>query len=55
MDNDFEKALKEVLQKSRELTRQSEKLSAQTKALMEQYRQRKKEEADSGRKKLGST
>jgi hypothetical protein len=55
MDIDFEKALREVMQKSQELTRQSEELAAKTEALLAQFRERKKQEGESGRKKLGSS
>ena len=55
MDKDFEKSLRELMQRSQELARQSEQLAAQTEALMRQFRERKKQEAETGRKKLGST
>lgn len=55
MDKDFEKSLQEIMRKSHELTRQSAELAAQTEALMEQFRKRKKQEVDHGRRKLGSS
>ena len=52
MDKDFEKSLKELLSKSRELARHSEALKAESKALIERFRIAKKKAADL-RNKLG--
>ena len=51
MDKDLEKSLRDLMCESQKLTQQTEELMAQTKALVEQFQERKKD----GRKKLGST
>jgi len=55
MEKDFEKSLRELIQRYQELARQSEELAAQTEGLMEQFRERKKKEAEDLHKKPGST
>jgi len=62
MDQDFEKHLKEVLRRSRELALQSQELTSrsvelmeQTEMLWEQVRSADRKEGDNRRKKHGST
>ena len=44
MDKDFEKSLKALIARSKELAKQSEELFAQTEALLAQFRERKEQE-----------
>jgi len=55
MDKEFEKRLREVMQSSRELIMRSEELTAQTERLMQEFRKKKKKEAERSSGKLGSS
>jgi len=55
MEKEFEKRLRELMQKSNKLTLKSKELAEQTDRVIQEFRKKKKADAERFNKKLGSS